>query len=81
MSILERVFKNKKEYRNFYNVNDAAVDGGDSLQVWRVAVNILNTHCKQLKMGPTIPHNKKVGHYKMLKTALGWISSYKHEGK
>lgn len=31
--------------------------------------------------GPTIPHNKKVGYYKTLQTALGWMSSYEHEGR
>jgi hypothetical protein len=81
ISIPESVFQNKKEYRNSYYAKDAAVDGGDSLQVWRVAVNILNTHHRQLKMGPTIPYNKKIGYYKMLHIALGWMSSYEHEGR
>jgi hypothetical protein len=80
-SILERVFQNKKEYTHSYYAKDAAVDGGDSLRVWTVAVNIPNSHRRQLKMGPTIPHNTKVGHYKMLQSALGWMRSYEHEDR
>jgi hypothetical protein len=55
---------------------------------WRRQLSGMEGSCEyneyipqQLKMGPTIPHNKKVGYYKMLQTALGWMSSYEHEGR
>lgn len=44
-------------------------------------MNTLNAHRRQLKMGPIIPYNEKVGYYKMLQTALGWMSSYEHEDR
>jgi hypothetical protein len=45
-------------------------DGGDRLQIWRVAANTLNKQSrpadKGLGVGPTTPHRKKLVCYEMV---------------
>jgi hypothetical protein len=55
-------------------------DGGEGLQIWRVAANILNKQSRTadkgwpsslgVGLGRTTPHRKKETRYEMLKMAL-----------
>jgi hypothetical protein len=64
-------------------------DGGDALQVWRVAANILNKQSRTadkggppawgLGVGPTTPHPKKISLLRKIRRSLGpgripWIN-------
>jgi hypothetical protein len=70
-------------------VSPRAADGGDGLQMWRVAAKILNEQSRiagkgwssslMVRRGQTSPHIKKTAFFEMLRKVLDFTNPYEHD--